>query len=819
MLLERGATPDLRVNIWPYSSAMDYHLSEKHAYLAATILRHGANPTISCRSGWSAIHAATASGSVSFLNDLFEQRNPIWEIDWEGRSDSQSFKGMRPLHYAASSSVGCLQVILDKVASISLEAPSENGYTAVHFAVMSGEISAVELLHARGANINARSVDGQSALHIAVAKGNLAAVERLLELGSEMTPDCDGRTPLLLAYQQNDQNIIDCLRDHDRSQRGVVSAGMRSATLAKGIFRAIQAGNLSSCQEIFASLPTVDIDMPAIFGGLTALGVAVSFGKLNIVTWLLQQGANANYPCGNDSSIILSMILQPLLNPGLPAMLERYIATGGSVLRESRCVVAAAVRAKNEEGLVLLLDHLKANGKLYAHRVGVCSSAALALAVNRKWQGKTPLHWAASMSNVPTAQLLIDNGANIEAKDDLGLTPLLVSVMASASVQQSAVVRVLLQAGSNINCRDNDGSTPIAEACKHGDPSVISALMSRGSDVLVRDRRGRNVLHCLFFGRETVEENSVRPALFIKLNRMGVNPFELDIFGCSALHLIIHDKSMTSFVLNENMRIQDERPMPWSHLFLARNATNATCLTTAFGLYRRKLSTEKFRTFLNLEDVSIRNPLCFAASRGRIQAMENILSLGSLIDFEGCPEGSALMAASNAGNLESVIYLVRHGASISFQGHNDFRSAVELAATSPRVLRWLLVDRFTDQKKLNPSCHESTFPSTNYRPWSGIQKAEMIISGRWERQSNESSRQYWARLSSMTEQLRGKFLPPNTGKTTRRQSKLVPTESVKIAVGGYFVPYDASLGERVTRKSKWSELSSEVRECLERYCL
>ncbi|KAK1510762.1 hypothetical protein CTAM01_01335 [Colletotrichum tamarilloi] len=727
-----------------------------------------------------------------------------------------------PLHYAAISSVDCLHFVLEEVASISLEATAENGYTVVHFAVLGGETSAIELVHARGANINARSVDGQLALHLAVDGGNLAAVEKLLELGSEMTSDYHGMTPLLLAYQREDQRIINCLRDHDKGQCDVVPDGIRSAALAQTVFKAIQVGNLSSCQQLLAPLSTVDIDLPGHTSGVcTALGVAVCFGRLEIITWLLEQGANADYPYGNDGSIIQLMMSQPRLNTGLQAMLKRYTATGGSVLNEPGCLVATAVRANNEGGLRILLDHLKANRKLYAKEAGVGSSAALALAVNRRWQGRTPLHWAASMKNVSTVQLLIDSGADLEATDDKGWTPLLVSIKAPATFDLSAVVRALLESGSDLKYRDNNGVTPIAEACTQGNPRVISALMDRGPDVLVEDYGKCNVLHRLFTRDETDETNVARPALFIKLTRMGVNPHKLDIFGCSALHLSIFHKSMVALLLNGDLQIQDERPIPWSTMFLGRDATNeaAACLTTAFRMYRRKLSTEKLRTLLNLEAGGFWNPLSFAASRGQIQVMKNILSLGIPIDFEGCPEGSALMAASSAGNLESVIYLVRHGASISFQGHNDFRSAVELAATSPRVLRWLLVDRFTDQKKLDQFCHESTSLSIGYKPWSGTQKAEMIISGRWERQPHESSRQYWARLSSMTEELRGKFLPPNKGKTTRRQSKLVPIESVNIVIGGYFVPYDASLGERVTRKSKWSELSLEVRECLERYCL
>ncbi|KXH66161.1 hypothetical protein CSAL01_10426 [Colletotrichum salicis] len=733
MLLGCGVSPDLRIRIWPRPSALVYHLSRNRVDLAAILLRLGADPTVPTR------------------NAAYR------EIDWECQVDIdhnfQTYKGIRPPHNAALYSVDCLQATLENVTSLNLEAPAKNGYTTIQFAVMSGNISAIDLLHDRGANIIARSIDGKLAQHIAVGRGNLATVERLLELGSEMTPDCEGLTPLLLAYQRNNQEIIKCLRAHDVGQHAVVSAGVRSTALAKAGFRATKAENLSSCQELLWQVSTVDIDIPS--EGCTALGVAVSSGELEIITWLLQQGANANYPCANGNSIIGSMIGQYCLNPGLQAMLEKYVAAGGSVLTESDCLVATAVDENNEEGLTILLDHIKAHRKLYAEQVGVGSSAVLALAVNRKWQGKTPLLRAANMDNgsVRIDQLLIDNDADLEAKDDdWGCTLLGILAMASATDDDSDIVRALLQAGSNINCRDKDGATPIAEACSRGNPYSIAALMKRGSNVLVRDYQGRNLLHRLLRHSGSDEEgDSNLPALFFKLTLMGVDPCEVDMFGCSALQLGIQSKCMTTFLLNGDIHIHDKRPIPWSLMFFDRYPTDAACLTTAFPLYRRKLTTETFRELLSLKAIGIWNPLCFAASAGQIQIMENILSLGIPIDLEGCPEGSALMAASSAGTLESVIYLVRHGASISFQGQNDFRSAVKLAATAPRVLRWLLVDRFTDQKKLDHCWYDSTSLSAKYRPWSGVQKAEMIISGQWERQPHESSRQYWARLLSMIE--------------------------------------------------------------------
>ncbi|KAK2773909.1 ankyrin repeat protein [Colletotrichum kahawae] len=179
------------------------------------------------------------------------------------------------------------------------------------------------------------------------------------------------------------------------------------------------------------------------------------------------------------------------------------------------------------------------------------------------------------------------------------------------------------------------------------------------------------------------------------------------------------------------------------------------------------------------------SPLCHAAAIGNIEIMQNLLSMGSHIDFEGCPEGSALMAASHAGILESVIFLTRQGASISFQGCEKHWSAVEASEKSTRISRWLLVDRFTDQFKLKAPPDESNDPTEQFKKWSGIRKAEMTIIGLWERRPSESSRQYWSRLEIMKQDFHGKVMPPDQGAKTRRQSKLDPLEPVRIAAGGY----------------------------------
>ncbi len=68
-------------------------------------------------------------------------------------------------------------------------------------------------------------------------------------------------------------------------------------------------------------------------------------------------------------------------------------------------------------------------------------------------------------------QLLLDKGANIEAKDTDGWTPL----MSAAVNGHEAVVQLLLGKGANIEAKDEDGWTPLLLAAEKGHGLVAAA--------------------------------------------------------------------------------------------------------------------------------------------------------------------------------------------------------------------------------------------------------------------------------------------------------------------------------------------------------
>ena len=71
----------------------------------------------------------------------------------------------------------------------------------------------------------------------------------------------------------------------------------------------------------------------------------------------------------------------------------------------------------------------------------------------------TPLHWAAYKDASSVAQVLLSNGAAVDAKSNDGRTPLHLA----AGADGSSVAQVLLSNGAAVDAKDNNGWTPLHE--------------------------------------------------------------------------------------------------------------------------------------------------------------------------------------------------------------------------------------------------------------------------------------------------------------------------------------------------------------------
>jgi len=87
-------------------------------------------------------------------------------------------------------------------------------------------------------------------------------------------------------------------------------------------------------------------------------------------------------------------------------------------------------------------------------------------------------------------QAAISNGADIEARGNEGLTPL---IWAAGSNKNPEVIATLLKAGADIEARDSYyGRTALMFAVIFNDiPEVITTLLAAGADAKVKDSTGK----------------------------------------------------------------------------------------------------------------------------------------------------------------------------------------------------------------------------------------------------------------------------------------------------------------------------------------
>ena len=89
-------------------------------------------------------------------------------------------------------------------------------------------------------------------------------------------------------------------------------------------------------------------------------------------------------------------------------------------------------------------------------------------------------------------QAAISNGADVNAFDKYGLTPLMIAARFNTIPE---VITTLLRAGAVIEARGSDGSTPLMYAAgKNQNPEVITALLKAGADITARDANGMTPL-------------------------------------------------------------------------------------------------------------------------------------------------------------------------------------------------------------------------------------------------------------------------------------------------------------------------------------
>jgi hypothetical protein len=97
---------------------------------------------------------------------------------------------------------------------------------------------------------------------------------------------------------------------------------------------------------------------------------------------------------------------------------------------------------------------------------------------------------AVSEGYVEIASLLIASGANVNARNDKGMSPLQIAAVKS----RIDVVSLLLENGAAINASDNEGRTSLHNAATNGDSEIVELLLKKGANSETKDKYGQTPL-------------------------------------------------------------------------------------------------------------------------------------------------------------------------------------------------------------------------------------------------------------------------------------------------------------------------------------
>ncbi|KAL8708801.1 MAG: hypothetical protein Q9220_006362 [cf. Caloplaca sp. 1 TL-2023] len=171
----------------------------------------------------------------------------------------------------------------------------------------------------------------------------------------------------------------------------------------------------------------------------------------------------------NQREALLSAVKQ-----GDDLLLEVAIAEGANVNAkgaDGNAPLHLAAMMGNPDIVQLLIDH-KANVDI--------TSTPRGDALARKFNGsRTPLHWACDKGHEETARLLIENGADVSAKNCTGRTPLQEAIMR----HKTGIAKLLLEKGASVDTHDDEGWTPLHQAANSGMVEMIRILLDKGCDI------------------------------------------------------------------------------------------------------------------------------------------------------------------------------------------------------------------------------------------------------------------------------------------------------------------------------------------------
>ncbi|CAJ1079283.1 LOW QUALITY PROTEIN: protein TANC1 [Xyrichtys novacula] len=303
-----------------------------------------------------------------------------------------------------------------------------------------GHLEIASLLLEFGASVDVVSENGMSSLCYSAAAGHLSLVMMLCKRGAMVDHvDKSGQCALVHAALRGHPEIIQYLLELEWSAEGQQQdCALKNKALQQALIAASSMGHTQVVRGLLAlnNEQAVQIDSHDTLWGETALTAAAGRGKMEVCSFLLEQGA----------------VVQQVNRRGVSPLF-------------------CAVRQGHWQIAELLLEH------------------GADINISDK-QGRTLLMVAACEGHLSTVEFLLSKGASLTSMDKEGLTPLSWACLKG----HKNVVQFLVEKGAVIDHTDKNGRTPLDLAAFYGDAEIVQYLVERGAVIEHVDYSGMRPL-------------------------------------------------------------------------------------------------------------------------------------------------------------------------------------------------------------------------------------------------------------------------------------------------------------------------------------
>ena len=540
---------------------------------------------------------------------------------------------------------------LDSVKVLLKYTPNTDVRKGLSLSAANGYTDILRCFIENGADINAcGTYHNCTPLMLAIENGHANAVNVLLQYGANVArTDDSGFTALHYACEYNGSpEVLSFLISN--------GADVDARSSYNPVFSVPSENGYADMKA--ARVRTVNTSSD---NGVTPLMIAARESHLNVVTFLIKEGADVSLPdydgrtalhfavgSSDNSCEILSCLIENgadinkrRMDNQTPLMVavEKGLVSVATFLIEH----GADVDLQNENGNTAL--HYALYGSDVSCEILSCliGSGADVNGVNKVKH--TPLMIAAKRGHLNALTLLIKHGAHdVDLQDSDGYTALHYAVYGSDI--SCEILSCLIGIGADVNARTNNGVTPLMIAAEEGHINAVTSLVKCGANVDLQDKDGQTALDHALYGSDVSS----------------------DILSC---------------LIGSGADVNARRNNRGTPLMIAAENGHINAVTTLVKCGANvDLQDEDGQTALHYAMSSPEDSIC--------EVLSCLIKNGADVNAHAFHNETPLMLASCRGPVDVVTFLIEHGADVKLQDKDGDTALHYAARFSPNIVKKLL---------------------------------------------------------------------------------------------------------------------------------